>query len=242
MFFVGTYDVPDTAIPGADFERENNSCTNNSAFTCSKLSLRYGGDTRPDPRRGSFTITYTGVNRVTRSIHVNFGESALYNLAIAYSFILSQWPTGYAGVYLRDESAGLVVGRVPNSTIALNNSLVLFGTVTGLVTCLENGTEAPSNLLRLVSVAFSDEECFRNDQPNSRPGLFTLTILANRTGQERIYFGDTDCSDGNRISDTFLFICKSYCIAFCRSIIIFIVHAFTVDPPATEGPGEYAPV
>ena len=165
------------------------------------------------------------------------------NLAIAYSYILFQWPTGYAGVYLRDESAGLVVGRVPNTTI-LNNSLVLFGTPTRLVTCLENGTEAPSNLLRRITVDFSNEECFGTNlnQTTSQPGLFTLTVSANRMGRERIYFGDSNCSDDSRISDTFLFICKSYCIAFYRLIIFFAIHAFTVDPPATEGPGEYAPV
>ena len=120
-----------------------------------------------------------------------------------------------ARLYLQNETGGMVVGRDPKKTTAANNSLVIFGTVTPPVACLENGTT--SNDLILAPRSFTDEECFGNDQTNSQPGLFDMFFAdMNRTGQERIYFvGDTDCS-GRRISDTFLFICKSYyCYEYC---------------------------
>ena len=131
---------------------------------------------------------------------------------------------GYVGVYLLNETPGLVVGRQPNLTIAANNSLVIFGTINRRVTCLENGTEAPSNLLIFAPESFSNDVCFGNNQQqtNSQPGLLTV-FLANRMGQERIYFVDSTSSDcsSDRISDTFLFICKSYwehCVGFYRLI------------------------
>ena len=120
---------------------------------------------------------------------------------------------GYVGVYLLNETPGLVVGRQPNLTIAANNSLLIFGTFNNRVTCLENGTEAPSSLFTLAPKSFGNDVCFGNSQQqtNSQPGLLTI-FLANRTGQERIYFVDSASSDCSRdkISDTFLFICKPY--------------------------------
>ena len=69
-FLLGTYDEPDTTIMEAVIERKNSTCTNGSAM-CSKLSLRYSGVERRDT--GSFTITYTASNGVTRGIRVKFG-------------------------------------------------------------------------------------------------------------------------------------------------------------------------
>ena len=73
QFLIGTYEVSDTSIiPGVDIARENVSCTNNSARTCTQLTVRYGGD--PRLGRDFFIVTYTAANRVTRKIRVNFGE------------------------------------------------------------------------------------------------------------------------------------------------------------------------
>ena len=132
---------------------------------------------------------------------------AVVNIALSFVCAPSlQW-TGYAGLYLQNETGGMIVGRVPN-TILANNSVVIFGAVSRVqVASLENGTI--SNELFLTPRFFAADECFGNNQSNSQPGLFTVVFTnENRTGQERIYFVDNaDCSDG-RISNTFLFICK----------------------------------
>ena len=73
QFLIGSYEVSDTGIPGVDIARENVSCTNNSARTCTQLTVRYGGDRRR-LGRDSFIVTYTAANGVTREIRVNFGE------------------------------------------------------------------------------------------------------------------------------------------------------------------------
>ena len=74
QFLIGTYEVSDTSIiPGVQIAPENVSCTNNSARTCTQLTVRYGGDPRR-LGRDSFNVTYTADNGVTREIRVNFGE------------------------------------------------------------------------------------------------------------------------------------------------------------------------
>lgn len=77
QFRNGSYsEVPDNIIPGGQFSVENVGCAGvNDVAKCSRLSLLVlPGHNRPDLGRGSFTITYTASNQVTRRIDIEFGE------------------------------------------------------------------------------------------------------------------------------------------------------------------------
>ena len=119
---------------------------------------------------------------------------------------------GYTGLYLEENS--LVLGRDPVAITTLNDTLVVFGAITRLIFCFENGTEAPGSLVRFVPNPLDNVTCSPdtvNYQQNSQPEEFKLIVSMNMIGQERGYFADNNCSDSRR-SHKFLIICESYCV------------------------------